>query len=141
MSNKYENTLFDNVKLNIPVKHSENKEYFFRVDFQDIWYISIQTFLLLSWFYLILWWFWFLIYQQHFYAATWLVVINIIFSLIILLRDQNSWKNVIDMLYIIKRYMNKKQIYIFRGRKQDLFSKYQKDYLKFNKIIQKNNDK
>ena len=37
MSNKYENTLFDSsVKLNIPVKHSENKEYFFRVNFQDI---------------------------------------------------------------------------------------------------------
>jgi len=131
MYNKYKWTLFDHdVTVNIPIKNKENKEYFFRINYKNIWYISLQTFSFLLIYYLVLGLFWLRLYQQHFIVVSLLVITNIVLTLIVLIRNPLSWKNMFDMLLILKRYSNKKQLAIRKkGNVENLFTKLQTDKL------------
>lgn len=121
---KYDWTIFDSSKVSfqVPVKKSESRNYFFRVPIKGIWYIPIDTFFILLWFYSILTIFWFNLYQQHFLLSSAITALNIIISTVVLFRNERSGKNMFDMIWILYRYMKKKQIYLLKPRKKDLVS-------------------
>lgn len=124
--NKYKDTIFDSsIEFDIPIKKSNSKDYFFKVPLKEIGYISLGNMILLIAFYIYLVIFWFLLYQYHFVAVTTLTIINIFFSVVVLLRDPLSGKNTLDMTKILYKYMRKKNIALPRARKKDLFSKNQ----------------
>lgn len=134
MSSKYDNTIFDSrVLFQIPVKKSESRNYFFRVPIKGIWYIPLDIFFILLWFYSILVIFWFMLYQQHFILVNIITWINIIISSIVLFRHKQTGKNMLDMIRIIYRYMKRKQIYLLKPRKTDLISQYQIDEISLEK--------
>lgn len=128
MIDKYKDTLFDpSYKVDIPIKHTENKQYFIKINYKNIWYLSFQVLFLLIFYYIILTIFWYNLFESHFYLATILVALNWVFSLVLLIRDRNSWKNMIDMLTILYKYMKKNQLFLFKANKTDLFSMNQKE--------------
>jgi len=132
---KYKWTIFDTSKVifQVPVKKSESRNYFFRVPIKWIWYIPLDTFFILLWFYVVLGLFWFNLYQQHLLLVSWITMLNVIISTVVLFRHQVSWKNMFDMIRIIYRYMRKKQLFLLKPKKNDLVSKYQIDELSLEK--------
>lgn len=131
LQSKYSWTIFDTstVTFHVPIKKTESRNYFFRIPIKDIWYISVDTFFILLWFYVILTLFWFNLYQQHFLLVSLITMFNIITSTIFLFRHKISWKNMLDMIRIIYKYMKRKQLFLLKPKKNDLISKYQIDTL------------
>jgi len=130
MNNKYEKTIFNpNVKFQIPIKKSYSKDYFIKVPIKEVGYISLSNLFLLLWYYSILLAFWFALYEKHFVTVNIITLINVFFSVIILLRENSSWKNTLDLVQIMFQYIKKKNIGLFKPKKRDILSKNQREYI------------